>query len=83
MDLVIIKQILLIAGITNLAIRFDDPNRSIIATFTKDKQVRTRLIKFAEIESLFTERDRRCTANRPPSQATAGSPLDETPVSGG
>lgn len=74
MDLVIIKQILSIAGITNLAIRFDDPNRTIIATFKKDKQDHTRLIKFAEIESLFTER---------PSQAAAGSPLAETPASGG
>ena len=74
MDLVIIKQILRIAGITNLVILFDDPNRTIIATFKKDKQDHTRLIKFEEIESLFTER---------PSQAPAGSPLDETPVIGG
>lgn len=69
MDLVIVKQILNLAGITNLAIRFDDPNRQIIATFIKNSEMRTANITFADIESMFTEG---------PSQAPAGPPQDET-----
>jgi len=72
MDLVVIKQILRLAGITNLVIRFDDPNRQIVATFIKDSQMRTSLITFADIESMFTEG---------PSQARTGPLLDvSTPI---
>ncbi len=55
MDLAIIKKLLRMVGITNLAVRFDDPNRQIVATFVKDSQGHTEFIKFADIENLFTE----------------------------
>ena len=55
MDLAVLKQILRMVGITNLAVRFDDPNRQIVATFIKDSQGHTEFIKFADIEKLFTE----------------------------
>lgn len=73
MDLGIIKQFLRLAGITHLAVRFDDPNRQIVATYVKASQGHTELIKFTDIEDLFTER---------PSQAAAGPPVDEpAPIS--
>lgn len=59
MDLVIIKQILRLVGITNLIVRFDDPERQIVATFTKDGQGHTEFIKFTDIEKLFTEAPQR------------------------
>lgn len=68
MDLAIIKQLLRLAGITKLAVRFDDPNRRIVATFIKDSQGHAELIKFTDIEDLFTE---------PPSQGHSGPPVDE------
>ena len=55
MDLAVIKQLLRLMGITDLAVRFDDPNRQIVATFTKDSQGHTEFIKFTDIEKLFTE----------------------------
>lgn len=69
MDLSVIKQILSLAGIKNLAIRFDISAQQIDATFIKDSQMRIAHIKFAEIESMFTEG---------PLQASAASPLDKT-----
>ena len=68
MDLVIIKQILSLAGIKNLAIRFDVQAEQIIATFHKDREMRTAYITFADIEGMFTQG---------PPQAAAGSPVDE------
>jgi hypothetical protein len=73
MDLVLIKQILRLAGITNLAVRFDDPERQIIATFIKNSQARTEVIKFTDIEDLFTER---------PIQARSGPPLEDSTPAG-
>ena len=55
MDLAIIKQILRLVGISNLVVRFDDPQRQIVANFTKDSQGHTEFIKFTDIEKLFTE----------------------------
>ena len=68
MDLVIIKQILNLAGIKNLAIRFDTQAKQIDATFTKGNELRTAHITFAEVEGMFTQL---------PSQPAAGSPVDE------
>lgn len=69
MDLGVIKQFLRLAGITNLAVRFDDHKRQIEATFIKAGQKRTELIKFTDIEKLFTER---------PSQAPVCPSAEET-----
>lgn len=55
MDLAAIKVMLHAAGIRNLAVRFDDPNRQIIATFTHGGEKHERTISFSEIEKLFTE----------------------------
>jgi len=68
MDLGVIKQFLRLVGIENLNVRFDDANRQIIANFAKNGQGRTELIKFTDIEDLFTER---------PFQAAAASQMDE------
>jgi hypothetical protein len=54
MDLAILKHILRLGGIKNLAVRFDDPNRQIIATFTQGGVNHTELISFTEFESIFT-----------------------------
>jgi hypothetical protein len=67
MDLALIQQILRLVGITNLVVRFDDPNRQIVATFIKNSQAHTEFIKFTDIEELFTEG---------PSQARTGPQLD-------
>lgn len=55
MDLALIQKVLNLVGITNLAVRFDDPNRQIIATFIKDSQLHTKSVKFTDIEKLFTQ----------------------------
>jgi len=68
MDLSIIKQFLKLAGITNLAIKFDIHKQQIEAIFNKTGHKRTKLIKFAEIEALFTEG---------PFQASAASSVDD------
>jgi len=73
MDLVIIKQILSLAGIKNLSVRFEVPAQQIKATFIKDSQIRTAHITFADIESMFTEG---------PSQAPAAPPQGKTPTEG-
>lgn len=73
MDLVIIKQILNLAGIKNLSVRFDIPAEQINATFIKDSQLRTAYITFADIEGMFTDG---------PPQATAAPPQDKTPSEG-
>lgn len=70
MDLAVIKQILRLAGINELAVRFDDPNRQIVATFIKDSEGHTEFIKFTDIEKLFTEG---------PTQARSG-PLPVVPT---
>ena len=68
-----IKQILSLAGIKNLAIRFDIPAEQIIATFHKDREMRTAYITFADIEGMFTQ--------GPPEAPAAPSP-DKTPTEG-
>lgn len=73
MDLFVIKQILRLVGITDLVVRFDDPNRQIIATFTKDSQGHTEFIKFTDIEKLFTEQ---------PFQAHTAPLIEETTPGG-
>ena len=74
MDLIIIKQILSLAGVKNLAIRFDVPAQQINATFIKDSQMQTAYITFADIESMFTEG---------PSQVPAASPQGKPPIGRG
>ena len=55
MDLVILKQLLRLAGIRDLKVRFDDPNRQIIATFIQGSQTYEEYIDFKDIENFFTE----------------------------
>ena len=74
MDLTIIKQILSLAGVKGLTIRFDVSAQQINATFIKDSQLTTAHITFADIESMFTEG---------PSQAPAASPQGKTPIEAG
>ena len=73
MDLSVIKQILSLAGIKNLAVTFDVSAQQINATFIKDSQMRTAHITFADIESIFTEL---------PSEAAAAPPQGKTPPEG-
>ncbi|MBA7518481.1 hypothetical protein ES705_10551 [subsurface metagenome] len=63
MDLAYIKILLQAMGITNLAMRFDDPNRQIVATFRRAGQTQTKRIDFVALEELFTQG---------PTEATAG-----------
>ena len=81
MDLGIIKQFLRLAGITDLVVRFDDPNRQIVATFTKDSQGRTELIKYQDIEDLFTERPSQAPADltERPFQAPQAPSVENNP----
>ena len=55
MDLAIIKHILRLAGIRDLVVRFDDPNRQIVASFTQGGEQHQELISFTEFERIFTE----------------------------
>lgn len=64
MDLSIIKQILRLAGINGLVVRFDDRNRQIIATFTKNSQARIEFIPFTAIKEFFTDIPRHATRAR-------------------
>ena len=73
MDLVIIKQILSLAGIKNLAVTFDVSAHQINATFIKDSQMRTAHVTFADIEGMFTQG---------PPEAAAAPPQDKTPTEG-
>lgn len=56
MDLAYIKITLAAVGIHGLSVVFDDPNRQIVATFTRGGQKHTERIKFADIEKALTER---------------------------
>ena len=62
-DLACIKILLRAMGITNLAMRFDDPKRQIVATFRRAGQTHTKRIDFVALERLFTQE---------PTEATAG-----------
>lgn len=55
MDLVILKQLLRLAGIRDLKVRFDDPSRQIVATFTQGGESHAEHIDFEDIEKFFTE----------------------------
>jgi len=55
MDLAYIKIVLKALGVRDLSVVFDDPNRQIIAKFTKGGQEHTELVSFADIEKALTE----------------------------
>lgn len=55
MDLAYIKILFRAMGITNLTMRFDDPNRQIVANFTRAGQSHTKRIDFVALERLFTQ----------------------------
>jgi len=82
MNLGLIKQFLKVAGINNLAVRFDDHNRQIVATFTRNSQDHTELIKYKDIEDLFTEEPPRQRSKDLPVgsfQPPAGPAAEENP----
>jgi len=55
MDLVILRQLLRLAGIRDLILKFDDCRRQIVVTFTQAGENHVEHIDFEDIESFFTE----------------------------